>query len=188
MSLAAHEVVAGEVLARYSVQCGWDGRLPVPVEDIIERTFQLTVIRDELLEAPGEMVLGCLDPAEKTITLNVGHQRLFDGVVGPERFTLAHELGHWLYDADNPNQGELLGSDSSRVLCRTVDLQGSDLREVNANRLASCLLLPRGAVREAVAAPFQTVAALKDAARGWGVSRRTLEIRLEAIEMEWALP
>jgi len=129
------------------------------------------------------MILGALAPTERLIVLNSRHQDMFDRWVGPERFTLAHELAHWIYDAENPDQLTLDLQQAQPVYCyhREGRPLEDDLRvrELNANKLAANLLLPEHLVRQAdldwVLREFRSVAAL------WGVSRTTLRIRLETL-------
>ena len=103
-SEAQHRVVADNVLSRYASSSGTSVQLPVPVEMIVEVTFGLSILWDEIQEPADTMILGALHPSERMIVMNIRHQDLFESVVGPERFTIAHELGHWIYDADDPNQ------------------------------------------------------------------------------------
>lgn len=149
---------------------------------IIELTYELSVLYEEILEEPGRMILGALFPAERHIVMNSRHLIFFHRVVGPERFTLAHELGHWLYDADNPDQlaFNLEGGEVAEQYCYhrgTTDLPDDlRIREVNANKLASHLLMPEYLLKrediDAVMADFRGTAA------GWGVSQEALRIRL----------
>lgn len=180
-----HEVAAGGVLQRYESIIGSAVSLPIPVEDIIERQFDLAVLRDEIPDPQGVRILGALSPSDRTIVLNTNHQDLFDQVMGPERFTLAHELGHWLYDADDPQQGTLdLGTDVARVFCRskTGHLSDNDSRrEINANGFASALLLPKRLIE--VADLDDLLTNFRVRAHEWGVSQQALRIRLEALDL-----
>lgn len=153
-SQAQHEAEAAHVLAAYIRRCGWTPALPVPVETIIERCYGLSILWEPLDELAGETILGALMPESRTIRLNELHLDLFERWVGPETFTLAHELGHWIYDAVDPNQGRLFDASGEPVFCRAPERpQGSSggaLREINANKFASCLVLPEDLLREAV--------------------------------------
>jgi hypothetical protein len=178
-------------LRRYSGTSGWVPRLPVPVEDIVECCYGLSILFEAIDEAPGEVILGELAPLTRTIRLNEQHLNLFETWVGPEAFTLGHELGHWLYDAEDPNQGQLFNASGEKVFCRRPDsaqVGDSELREVNANKFSSCLLLPEELVRAQVREPFASWNGLSRAAASWGVSRTTLRIRLETLGMRSALP
>ena len=155
--------------------------LPVPIELIIEQIYELEILWDEISEPPGTVILGALAPRDRRILLNSRHEALFERWIGPERFTLAHELAHWIYDAEDPNQAALdFDAQSEELYCYRRESPGlpesARIREVNANNLAAHLLLPEGLVR----------AGMDDARRDfpgtaarWGVSRTTLRIRLE---------
>jgi Zn-dependent peptidase ImmA (M78 family) len=152
---------------------------------IIEQTYGLSLLWDELVEPPGTRILGALCQRKRQIVLNERHRELFDNCIGPERFTLAHELAHWIYDADDVEQ-QLLplgGTGFPDSFCYDRETAGlaevRRIREMNANKLASHLLMPEHLVREAtldavLADPRSTAAA-------WGVSQTSLRIRLETL-------
>jgi hypothetical protein len=119
----SHEGAAADVLDRHRQMAGWAPSLPIPVELIIDATFDVRISWDDIAERPGEWILGALHPKSRSIVLNDRHEDLLIDVVGPLNFTLAHELGHWLYDADDPNQEQLFDPDQP-VFCRR--LQGDD--------------------------------------------------------------
>lgn len=180
-----HEEKAGKVLQRHEAAAGEPVDLPVPVEDIIERTMGLTILYDEIEEPAGTKILGALSPSDRLIVLNERHVDLFEEVVGPEKFTLAHELGHWVYDADDPNQQSFdFTASTDDVFCYHRD--GSEkladtarIREINANGFASCLLMPKHLV--SAANIDEVLADFRGTARGWGVSQQALRIRLEKL-------
>jgi len=189
---AAHEDEANRILARYASFCAWTPCLPVPVEHIVEGYYGLTILCEQLDEPPGQTILGALSPQDKAIRLNERHIDLFDRCIGPETFTLAHELGHWVYDAVDPAQGQLFGvSADGVVFCRRVDggqTTDWDIREVNANKFAACLVLPAELVRKQIKSQFDSWRAFEAAARDWGASQSTLKIRLQTLDLEWCLP
>lgn len=178
-SARSHAVAAAGVLRRYTADTGWAPALPVPVEDIIERVFDLRILWQVIPEPSGSQILGALDPSAKTICLNETHAESVLSRIGPLNFTYAHELGHWLYDADDPNQLQLLNG-TSQKFCRDMRsvVDADHLREVNANKFAAHLLLPEDLVREAIA-EVPPGAPLASLAKEWGVSVRTLEIRID---------
>lgn len=113
-----HELTATELLDAYARRSGWRPALPVPVERIAEVHLGLTIDWAELDDTPHARVLGALFPETRTIVLNIRHQDHYERWVGPYEFTLAHELGHWLYDAVPPSQLQLVASDGATVFCR----------------------------------------------------------------------
>jgi hypothetical protein len=179
----AHKLVAAEVLRRHATRTGTPIELPVPIELIVEITYELTIDWHDIDEPPDHKILGALSPSTRTIVMNTRHLPMFDRWVGPERFTLAHELAHWLYDAENPDQTTLDLGATNEVFCRRDDTTKLDettkLREQNANALAAHILLPDDLVLahdlEAVLADFRRTA------HAWGVSQQTLRIKLERL-------
>ena len=177
-----HAMTASSVLARHSSTVGTPVDLPVPIELIIEQTYRLEILWEDVPEPSDTVILGALAPSDRRIVLNMRHQALFEQYMGPERFTLAHELGHWIYDADDPDQLALdLDGHSPESYCYYRESPGLPeilrIRELNANKFAAHLLLPEDLVRRA---NFDEV--LKDlpgTARRWQVSRTTLRIRLQ---------
>jgi Zn-dependent peptidase ImmA (M78 family) len=178
---ADHERTAADVLGRYSARTGWTPALPVPIELVIEEAYGLRIITRQIEEPPDVRILGGLFQDEAAIVLNERHGQLFETVIGPLEFTLAHELGHWLYDAD-AGQGALF-EPAEPVFCY-VDGTGKApdsvrLREINANKLAAAVLMPAVLVRQVD--PLDLVSHHRQYAQQWGVSARTLEIRLQEL-------
>jgi Zn-dependent peptidase ImmA (M78 family) len=165
----------------------------VPIEAIVQDTYGMQVTWDDVAETRNERILGVLQPKAGLIVLNRRHEDLLSDVVGPLRFTLAHELGHWLYDADTDS-----ALFDHPVFCRRfAPSDPRQVREVNANRLAAVLLLPADLVRAAIGRPgsagartsrLRSTGDLNALARTWGVSRATLRIRLEELGLGWCLP
>jgi hypothetical protein len=107
--------------------------LPVPVESIAEDLLGLAVEAREL------EVSGMLLPAERRILVNAGEPQT------RQRFTIAHELGHWVC--------QCVGAESPQpVYCRAEDV-GVDPEaralEREANIFAANLVMPEDAVRAA---------------------------------------
>ena len=177
-----HAMTASRVLARHASTVGMPVGLPVPVELIIEKTYRLEILWEDLPEPAGTVVLGALAPRDRRIVLNLRHQALFEQYMGPERFTLAHELGHWIYDADDPDQLALdLDEHPPEWYCYHRESQGLSeilrIRELNANKFAAHLLLPEDLVRRANM--DEVLQDLSGTAKKWQVSRTTLRIRLQ---------
>ena len=183
---AHHAVTAGNVLARHEGAVGRAVELPVPIDLIIEQTYGLTLLWDEIIEPPNTMILGALFPQEKQIVMNTRHEEFFGRVIGPERFTLAHELGHWIYDADSPDQLTLdLSAGPAEQFCyhRQGPALPDDLRvrEMNANKFASHLLMPEGLVRAADI--DEVLDNFRETAASWGVSQQALGYRLRSLKL-----
>ena len=176
-----HALTASTILARHASNVGVPVTLPIPIEMIVEQTYHLEILWEEIREPPCTIILGALAPHDRRIVLNSRHEALFGEYMGPERFTLAHELAHWIYDADNPDQLAFdVGEPAEERYCYHRESPGLTeilrIREVNANRLAAHILLPEALVR-----PANIDEVLKDlsgTATRWKVSRTALEIRL----------
>lgn len=178
-----HAVTTSNILARHARETGTTTALPVPIDQIIEITYGLSLLWEELPERPDCMILGALVPQDRRIVLNMRHQNLFEGVIGPYQFTLAHELGHWIYDADDPDQLALGLDAPGEQFCyhRANNRLSEDLRirEMNANKFASHLLMPEHLLR---AVPVDEILSdFRRTAAKWGVSQQALQIRLDAL-------
>lgn len=179
-----HALIASHVLARHASTGGEPVELPVPIELIIEQTYGLEILWEELPEPPDTVILGALAPSERRILLNLRRQDFFEQWIGPERFTLAHELAHRIYDAEHPDQLSLgFDAQPAERYCYHRDSPGLSeslrIRETNANRLAAHLLLPEGLVRREDI--DDVLRDLRGTAERWGVSRTMLRIRLEEL-------
>ncbi len=125
---------------------------PVPIDDIVQEHFKLVVeYRDLRAEYPEGDVLGAIWFDEKRIAVDVTLvPEDFPTMRGRYHFTLAHELGHWqlhrhLY-LGRRGQRPLLPS-GDPVPDHVLRSSQSDPKEVQANRFAACLLMPREMVK-----------------------------------------
>jgi len=108
-----------------------DPELPVPVESIAEDLFGL------LVEERRDLGLsGALLPGQRRIVINA------DEAPSRRRFTLGHELGHWVC--------HVASGDAMPLYCRAEDVSGvSDKAlEREANSFAADLLMPDAIVRK----------------------------------------
>jgi hypothetical protein len=121
---------------------------------------QLAIEDDAVLpDEGGDMVLG------KTIMrpgkIQINHKLRAGGDVGRFRFTLAHEIGHWLLHraqllaaADAPSLFGATVSPTLTTLNRTMSGPKAPPEEVQANRFAAALLIDRRALQKEVLARF----------------------------------
>jgi Zn-dependent peptidase ImmA (M78 family) len=136
------DVRAGALLARYHERFGGEGP-PVPVVAIAEDLCGLLVE-----EIPNLDVSGMLMPLERHICLNATEP--------PERrrFTLAHELGHWVC--------QYLEGVKAPRFCRAEEV-GLDPTakaiEREANVFAAELLMPGNVVRDEFRGDMESTAA-----------------------------
>jgi len=130
--------------------------LPVPVEAIAEDLLGLSV------EEADPTTSGLLLPAERRVVLNATEspQR--------RRFTLAHELGHWVC--------QCLEGQTAPLYCRVRDVSASAdrLLEREANVFAAELLMPETGVKEV----WSGAASADELAGRFGVSGEAIRWRL----------
>ena len=131
---------AHELRERYLATYGGD-EIPVPVESIAEDLLGLRIEEDDLGECSGMLI-----PAERLIVVNASEAMSGDTPTRRHRFTIAHELGHWICHAN--------GAASAPTYCRSQDVSQDTDRalEREANVFGAELLMPEAAVREAWAA------------------------------------
>lgn len=127
---------------------------PVPVDEIVELYLKLR------LEIKDMKSLFGVDDIHGALWVNdrlIGIDQRFDpeaipAMRGRYRFTLAHETGHWRLHRKlfqrKANQHSLLPDNADRpeYICRSSDTSPI---EYQANRFASCLLMPREMLKRA---------------------------------------
>jgi Zn-dependent peptidase ImmA (M78 family) len=131
--------------------------LPVPVDAIAEDLLGLHV---EEVELKG--ISGVLYPPQRRILLDARDAE------ARQRFTLAHELGHWVCQSVDVTV-------APEVLCRAEDVgldPGGRAVEREANVFAAELLMPEPAVRGAWEGDPEACA------EGFGVSGEAMRWRL----------
>lgn len=148
------ETEVAVLLAEYGKEHGVVTSPPIPIDDIVEEYLKITVeFRDLRAEYPEGDVLGGIYFQEKKIAIDLSLvPEDFPAMRGRYRFTLAHELGHWrlhrhLY-LRRAGERALLSNLPARPdhVLRSGD---SDRKEIQANRFAACLLMPREMVKRA---------------------------------------
>lgn len=139
------EARAAEVLAQVPDYI-WDGEsVPVPIEAIVDSHFGLHVRDvDDMAAAPGcpepatgQKLSGLLLAEHREIWVNAAEGREWPG---RRRFTLGHELGHWVLHREM----------QTSLFCRHGSVEdgtpasGSEVPEIEreANAFAAALLIP----------------------------------------------
>lgn len=111
---------------------------PVPVDEIIELKQKLRLHFVNLTERFGPRTLGAIDVKRQTILIDSSLDGTNAAHSEPRlRFTLAHELGHWVLHAPHLDDTETTFA-SERCSLRRIERE--------ADRFASALLLPSRAV------------------------------------------
>jgi Zn-dependent peptidase ImmA (M78 family) len=154
---------AEQLLARFAERFGTGpGDGPVPVDALATDMLGLFVVESDEIE-----VSGLLLPGTRYVYLNAREAR---ESVGRRRFTLAHEIGHWVCQCD---EGRV--PDPEPIMCRQSDLSAKvdTNHEREANNFAASLLMPEEQVRRAAAEGIDADAA----AERFGVSDIAMEWR-----------
>jgi hypothetical protein len=113
--------------------------IPVSVEGIAEDLLGLRVERSREMDCSGMLL-----PADRKIVLNASEEPQDVAPLRRFRFTIAHEVGHWVCHVVGAARSE-------PVFCRAKDPSEDADRslEREANVFAAELLMPEAAVREA---------------------------------------
>lgn len=142
------------LLAEYGRKHGMVIAPPIPIDEIVELYLELRLTFDDMHQLFGvDDVHGALWVNYRRVGID---QRLEPtdnpSMLGRYRFTLAHEAGHWRLHRHlfqrRANQLQLLPENAERpeYICRSSDTEPI---EYQANRFASCLLMPREMVKRA---------------------------------------
>ena len=132
---------AHAVRERYLGLYGGEG-VPVPVEAIAEDLLGLRIEAARDLDCSGMLL-----PAERRIVVNAAEDVAGDGQpIRRRRFTIAHEIGHWVCHCLEGHSPAMEPS-----YCRPVDMTDAADRRIEreANVFAAELLMPEPSVRAA---------------------------------------
>src|SRR5438093_13319639 len=88
--------MAAGLLRRLEMLHGEPIELPVDVDAVGEQLLGLSYLYEPIPEPRGTTILAALHPEQRLIVLNERHVETFGRNEGLERFTKAHELGHWI--------------------------------------------------------------------------------------------
>ena len=150
-------------------QCG-ALQVPVAVDKVI-RHLALVAQGQSLAEASGVLVV---ENGRGVIGYNSAHSPV------RQRFTLAHEIGHYLLHAQGP--GQKLFVDKSVFRRDEGSSKGEHKEEIEANQFAAALLMPAALVRsevERLALDLEDENAVGTLAKRFNVSATAMHFRLE---------
>jgi hypothetical protein len=128
---STHARSPGEYLATDPV-----AEMRLPVDSIAEVPLRLRIEERDLGECSGMLI-----PSERLILGNAAEATNGDVPIRRQRFTIAHELGHWICHAQNVGEEQA-------TFCRSRDLSQDADRDLEreANVFGAELLMPgRGA-------------------------------------------
>ncbi|MBM3635463.1 MAG: ImmA/IrrE family metallo-endopeptidase [Actinobacteria bacterium] len=163
---------AQHLLARFTLRFGKITG-PVPVDAVARDLLGLFVMESDDIQVSGLLV-----PDRRYVYLNAREARESEG---RRRFTLAHEIGHWVCQCDEGRAGS-----PEPILCRESDMASrtGGALEREANNFAASLLMPEQGVRQAAADGLDVEAA----AELFGVSDIAMEWRYFNLEITDARP
>lgn len=179
----------------------WDGSPPVPIERIAEDHFGLIVLEtDDPAEIPGAAPVaegnhfsGMLVADRGEIWVNRSDAREWPP---RKRFTIAHELGHWVLHRHSHDPEAYQAVDSGRIRLPAHEesdepADGSDSRKVlplieaEAHAFAAAFLMPAALLRSAHSESNGNLAALQAL---FDSSKAALERRLRTLGLGWTEP
>lgn len=154
------EARAAELWRRHSLEPAFD------VERLLD-ALGVGLVWESVDDAGGGAVLGQLIPAKQLVVLNERHIAQLEEKEGRlRRFTIGHEIGHWILHAQATRSGDLGLFDRERVWCRTGS---SDPVERQADIFSAALLIPADRLASALPkAPW----------RGWPTVYRLADLFL----------
>jgi len=175
------EQKAAELIRSHARQRDWTPSFPIPLDRLIEHTLDLCIDFDTIDEPPGTTIWGCIEPARRLITLNDKHADAFAKCPGLERFTLGHEVGHWVMHVDHSglSQATLFEPEPDVIVCRDGD---ASTHERVADRFSAFLLMPRDLMlQELPNYDVTTRERFRALAEKINVSNRALDLRLNSM-------
>jgi Zn-dependent peptidase ImmA (M78 family) len=125
-------------------------------------------------------VLGQLIPAQQLVVLNERHLTLMESRGGAlRRFTVGHEVAHWILHARGSGLGSSSLFDGTRVLCRDGSRESI---ERQADMFSAALLMHPNSLREALPVPpWRGWPPVYRLAEAFGVNVTPMAIRLERL-------
>ena len=148
---------------------GFEKHLPIDIQAIIQ-AHKIAIRKQPLEDAVSGILV--VKNGHATIGVNESHHP------NRQRFTLAHELGHFLLHGDSSS----VFIDASPVFYRDeTSSEGSKLLEIEANAFAAELLMPESMLRKVTTnQPLDAFdeGAVRRLAAQFGVSTQAITIRL----------
>ncbi|MHC1999244.1 ImmA/IrrE family metallo-endopeptidase [Methylobacterium sp. CM6241] len=156
-----------EVLVKRILQAEPNLPVPVPIQEMCARLGILRIEDLDSDEFEGGLVTNA-KRSEGTILVKRGGEPR-------RRFTIAHELGHFLMAHHVPDQpGRFLCTSSDLLRVQAKEGEQRQRREVEANRFAALLLMPPHLLRGAMAAfPEPNLQHVLTVARDFAVGKET---------------
>jgi Zn-dependent peptidase ImmA (M78 family) len=144
-------------------------------------TLGLGLLWEVLPEQEGERVLGALFANESRVVLNQSHLEELESNLGLRRFTIGHEIGHWVVHAEAIRAGSIALLDNARTWCRSG---AADPVERQAEMFAGRLLVPADRLREVLpASTWRGWPQVYELADRFVVTPSAMVVRLEELRL-----
>jgi Zn-dependent peptidase ImmA (M78 family) len=171
ISSARMEELAAEIWRRHRLVPGFDAELLLDELD-------LDLLWETIAEEAGREILGQLVPERRLVTLNESHRDRLEARQGRiRRFTLGHEIGHWMLHCGGGRTPALTGG--GRPSCHG---ESPDSRERQADMYAAALLMPEKRILAALpASPWHGWPRVYDLADAFVVTGTAMVRRLEEL-------
>jgi Zn-dependent peptidase ImmA (M78 family) len=143
----------------------------------------LRLLWEELPDEEGGKMFGQLWPEAQTIVLNERHREELEGNDGAIlRFTIGHEIGHWILHAEAIRSGTISMAEDGRIWCRD---KSAHPIERQAEMFSAALLINQEQLRAEIPKhPWRGWAEVRRLATEFRVSQTAMVIRLE--KLGWA--
>lgn len=185
LSRSQVEQHAAASLRAYSQTTGRTVKPPIEVDLLGELLYELRWEYD-LIEGVSEATLAALYPENRVVRLNEAFADRFEKVIGLDRFTKAHEIGHWVLHVEHPDLAAPAldgGMNGERVFCRDKE---KNWTESQADWFAAALLMPEELLVKA-ARQFDRITwkAIDELCAAFKVSKQAMKIRLERLNLAY---
>jgi len=172
------EARTAELWQRHSLEPGFD------VERLLD-DLGLGLVWEAVDDDGGAVVLGQLIPEKQLVVLNERHIKRLEEKQGRlRRYTVGHEIGHWILHAEAVRSGTLSLFDGERIWCRDGS---ADPVERQAEMFSAALLVPKDRLLHALPkAPWRGWPPVYRLADDFLVNVTPMAIRLE--KLAWMHP
>lgn len=140
LNYAQIKVISEDFLKKYHP----DLSLPVPVEEIAELKLGFGLVTIPLLKSSFD-IDGFINSTFDQITLD---DELFNLYEERARFTIAHELGHWVLHSSIYSRFKIQTPDDYLNFQNMITEQDQKWLEIQANIFAACFLVPTPKLKE----------------------------------------
>jgi hypothetical protein len=165
---------SADLWRRFGLEPGFDA------EALLD-SLELSLLWDTIDEGDGERVLGALLARDRRVVLNDRHLAELETNHGLRRFTIAHEVGHWLLHADAARSGTIPLDHDGRTWCRSG---ATEPAERQAEMFAGRLLIPRDRLLAILpASRWAGWPRVYELAERFVVTATAMVVRLEELEL-----